>query len=70
MTPCFTPAAARLAGLMGVLFHWTPDQFWVATPQEVAALFAALAEMREGAGDAVGPPDADTLIALMQRFPD
>ncbi len=66
----FTPAAARLAGLMGALFHWTPEQFWAATPQEVAALFEALAELRGKGAEAAGPPDADTLAALMRRFPD
>ena len=64
----FSDAATRLSGLMTVLFHWTPDQFWRSTPQEVAAIFAALAEA-QGEG-AVEPPDTETLSGLMARFPD
>lgn len=56
---------------MGVLFHWTPSQFWAATPQEVAALFAALAEVRGDGGDGgVSPPDAERMAGLRARFPD
>lgn len=64
----FTPAALRLSGLMTVLFHWTPDQFWQATPQEVAAIFAALTDA-QGEGTTL-PPDTATLGDLMARFPD
>ena len=60
----FAPAAARLAGLAGVLFGWRPDEFWRATPDELAALLRALA------GEATAPPDAATLARLMEAYPD
>ena len=56
--------AARLAGLMSVLFHWPPQTFWASTPQEVAGMFEALGLMR---GDGV---DAGTMAALQARYPD
>lgn len=67
----FGETATRLSGLMGVLFHWTPQQFWEATPQEVAVLFEALADLgRDGEGGAVAPPDMAAMAALKARFPD
>jgi uncharacterized phage protein (TIGR02216 family) len=35
----FTDSASRLAGLMPRLFGWRPDDFWCATPAELAAIF-------------------------------
>lgn len=57
----FADAARRLAGQAGALLHWTPDTFWRATPEELAAIFQAMA------GEA---PEAVDLAALMERFPD
>ena len=48
----FGQAAARLAGTCSVLFGWSPDEFWRATPAEVAGVVAALA-----------PPDARAVDA-------
>ena len=62
----FSEGAARLAGVAGALLGWRPDEFWQATPVELAAVFSAMA----GEGDAVGPPDAGDLARLMERFPD
>lgn len=42
MDEAFGPAAARLAGFCAVAFGWSPDQFWQATPAEVASVVAAL----------------------------
>ncbi|HMT47331.1 MAG: hypothetical protein RL702_691 [Pseudomonadota bacterium] len=36
----FGPGAARLAGLAGRLLGWRPDEFWHATPAELAAILA------------------------------
>ena len=33
----FGDAALRLAGLAGLLFGWRPEEFWQATPAELAA---------------------------------
>jgi uncharacterized phage protein (TIGR02216 family) len=61
----FAEAARRLAGLAGVLLGWRPDDFWKATPAEMAAVLAALAG--DGDGGAVEPADLDRLMSM---FPD
>jgi hypothetical protein len=57
----FAGNATRLAGHAGILFGWTPDIFWSATPAELAALVNA------AAGERPAPVD---LAALMEAFPD
>jgi uncharacterized phage protein (TIGR02216 family) len=57
----FTANATRLAGLAGLLFGWTPDTFWAATPAELAGLIDS------AAGDRAAPVD---LAAMMEMFPD
>jgi hypothetical protein len=66
--PAFTPSAARLAGLAALLFGWRPDDFWRATPEELAGVLAAMAEARGGAAGAA-PVDGGTLARLRARFP-
>ena len=67
----FAAAANRLSGLVALLLHWPPDQFWHATPHEVETIFHAWQDMQAGEGGAaVTPPDADTLAALRRAFPD
>lgn len=59
----FSDAAAALAGQAGLLFGWSPDAFWRATPAELATLVQAA-----GSADEVAAPiDLDI---LMERFPD
>jgi hypothetical protein len=41
MTETFAAVAARLAGLVPRALGWRPDEFWNATPAELAAIFAA-----------------------------
>ncbi len=60
----FGGCAARLAGMAGVVFGWTPGVFWDATPAELAALVVALT------GDEVAAADRGTLMRLMEAFPD
>lgn len=60
----FAQAAARLAGQAGVLFGWTPETFWAATPAELAALTGALA------GEEGAPPDRASIARMMEAFPD
>lgn len=43
---------------------WPPEQFWAATPREIAA---ALKAQRGGAG---GTTERVTLAALMAAYPD
>ena len=59
----FTDSAARLAGLAGALLGWRPDEFWSATPAELAAVLNALA-----GPEAFAP--ADDLARLMEIYPD
>jgi uncharacterized phage protein (TIGR02216 family) len=59
----FGAAAARLAGLTGVLLGWRPDEFWKATPAELGAVLAAMAPEEARAS----PSD---LSRLMEMFPD
>ena len=61
----FSEAAARLAGLAGALLGWRPDEFWRATPAELAAVLAVLS----GGPGAVPLSRAD-LARLKERFPD
>lgn len=60
----FGEAAARLAGLAGALLGWRPDEFWRATPAELAAVLAALS------GGGARPMTRDELAKLRERFPD
>lgn len=56
--------ARRLAGLAGALIGWRPEDFWRATPAELACVLGAMAPESGGAIDAVD------LAALMEQFPD
>ncbi len=60
----FAEAAGRLAGLAGLAFGWSPNQFWGATPAELAALLAAATP------EAAEPPSADLIAKLQEQFPD
>jgi hypothetical protein len=60
----FSAGAAKLAGLAGALLGWRPDEFWKATPAELAAVLAAMA------GDASAAADAEDLARLRDIFPD
>ena len=41
MTETIAAGALRLAGQIPRLLAWRPDDFWNATPAELAAIFAA-----------------------------
>lgn len=59
----FKDAAARLAHAASMLLGWRPDEYWNATPAELALAITPPGEANEG------PPRAD-IEALMARFPD
>ena len=63
----FAEAAARLAGLTGALLGWRPDEFWRATPEELAGVLAALTG---DDGDGGAPLDGAALERLRAMFPD
>lgn len=56
----FTASALALSSHAALILHWRPDDFWFATPAELAAILAPLT-------DQPAPPD---LKNLMERFPD
>jgi hypothetical protein len=60
----FGESAGRLAGFAGVMFGWTPDTFWKATPAELQAL------VRTVAGDAPSPLASADWVRLKEMFPD
>jgi uncharacterized phage protein (TIGR02216 family) len=60
----FSEAACRLAGLAGALLGWRPDEFWNATPAELAAVLAAMT------GDVPAAADSADLARLKEMFPD
>ncbi|MGL5839509.1 MAG: phage tail assembly chaperone [Sphingorhabdus sp.] len=53
-----------LGGQTAILLGWRPDDFWSATPAELTAIFAALLPQTGSAAD------SNTLINLMEQFPD
>jgi uncharacterized phage protein (TIGR02216 family) len=64
MAHTFADVARRLAGLAGVVWGWSPDAFWRATPDELAALVDAVR------GDAGEPADGGVLARLREQYPD
>lgn len=58
----FGEAAARLCNAAAVMLGWRPGEFWEATPAELA-LSLQVPVAADG-------PDAATIAALKQRFPD
>jgi hypothetical protein len=59
----FGEAAARLSGAASLLLGWRADEFWNATPTELALAL-------DRGERAVGGPDLKTIQALQNRFPD
>ena len=58
--PRFADRALALFAHAALLLRWRPDDFWAATPAELAAILSP-------PGDMQAPPD---LHELMERFPD
>ena len=60
----FAAAARVLAGMAARLLGWRPQEFWHATPDELAASLTM-------PGDPVAaPPSAEAIAALRTLFPD
>ncbi|MEA3061861.1 MAG: hypothetical protein QOJ94_1642 [Sphingomonadales bacterium] len=60
----FAEAASRLAGAAALLLGWRPDEFWGATPAELAAVLAA------AKGETAAALDRAGLERLMEVHPD
>jgi len=58
----FGESAAALIGVAARLLGWRPDDFWAATPAELASALG-----HESMGEAVA---GEELERLMARFPD
>jgi uncharacterized phage protein (TIGR02216 family) len=58
----FANAAQRAWFAAASLLGWRPDDFWNATPAELAGALAP--------PDDTAPPDRAQIAALMARFPD
>ena len=65
MTANFAEAAARLAGMAGAILGWRPEEFWRATPAELATILEAM-----GGGDAAQTAGINDLNRLQEMFPD
>lgn len=65
----FAVSAFKLAGMVSGICGWTPDQFWNATPTELATIFAAFADNGPGQIGQM-PLGADQLAKLKEIFPD
>ncbi len=59
----FGDAAVRLVSAASMILGWRPDEFWAATPAELALAL-------EPPGDAGEPVDPATIDELKRRFPD
>ena len=62
----FADAAARLAGIAGALIGWRPDEFWEATPCELAGVLVAFC----GENETGVPAGSEDLARLQEMFPD
>jgi hypothetical protein len=60
----FAASATKLAGLVGALLGWRPDDFWSATPAELAAIITALSPPESEAAD------SNLVSRLKEQFPD
>lgn len=64
MSARFTESATRLAGLSAALAGWRPEEFWRATPAELAAVLGAFD------ADEAGAAGRDELKRLTEMYPD
>lgn len=60
---CFGEIAVRLCSAASGLLGWRPEEFWKATPAELATAL-------DLTSDAADPPDLATIDQLRRRFPD
>jgi hypothetical protein len=60
----FAGSAVALCGHCAVLLGWRPNEFWNATPAELACVIKALTAQAEM------PPETDDISKLMEMFPD
>ena len=61
--PGFGDSAARLSSVASAFLGWRPDEFWGATPAELALALQTPADMAEA-------PGPNLIEELKRRFPD
>lgn len=64
----FAACARRLAGQAGLLLGWRPEDYWAATPEELATALGPLREALEAG--APSQIDRATIARLKERHPD
>jgi uncharacterized phage protein (TIGR02216 family) len=64
VTDRFAVAAGQLAGVAGRFLGWRPDEFWSATPAELAAILMPVE------GDCASPLGRAELTRLMEHDND
>ncbi|MEH6715313.1 phage tail assembly chaperone [Parasphingorhabdus flavimaris] len=62
----FAVSASTLSGTVSAVLGWTPEQFWEATPAELAAIFSVFADNHSGQR----PLGTTQLEKLKEVFPD
>jgi uncharacterized phage protein (TIGR02216 family) len=60
----FEATARQAARVAAALLGWRPDEFWMATPEDLRTALG----LDEGAGDT--PADSAMLARLMEAYPD
>ena len=63
MSERFGAGASRLCNAAAAILGWRPDEFWNATPAELALALQAPTAVAEC-------PDLEAIEALRRRFPD
>ncbi len=63
----FAACASRLAGEAGLLLGWRPEDYWAATPEELAT---ALGPLRDALGGDAPEIDRALIARLKEIHPD
>lgn len=67
MTKQFSAAVEKVSAIATLFLGWSPDQFWMATPQELITSLNLLQDQDRKGQD---PLDASQLQKLKEQFPD
>ena len=67
MIETFAAGAGHLAGLIPRALGWRPDDFWNATPGELAAIFAAVLRQARDEREGGHPLTRGELAALLEQ---
>jgi uncharacterized phage protein (TIGR02216 family) len=65
----FSDSTRKLSGTVCGILGWTPEQFWNATPAELAVIFSVFSEIAPGHQNQA-PLGTQQLEKLKETFPD